>query len=225
MNLSAQILRIKVDTANMESLKDATSGQPLRCWKGNDIRLQIGFFLGNTVLSIGEIASVTVQIQATRAGTLLISRTVGPEAFDNGLTAASWTAATAQHVQLDITAAETELLSITTGTTATFWMVIAAVTTHSPAKNLTANAGQFMVYEDGYTPAGLASAPIPAASYYTAEEADARFQQLRQPNALAVWHNGTWYHYVAGAAFTHYPLVPILKDGVVVVGIGQGVNL
>jgi hypothetical protein len=225
MNLSAQIVRVGIDVSNFEALKDAVSGQPLRCWKGNDLLVQLGFFLGTTLLGIGEIASVTLQIKATRTGATLIERTVGPSAFDAGLTEATWAAGTNQHVTLEISAAETDLLAITAPATfATFWIVIAAQTTHSPAKNLTVNAGLFTVFEDGYTVAGLVTPPAPVAGYYTQGEADARYLPLAAAGASARWYNGTWYHYEATTGLW-YPLVPVVKDGVVTLGVGEGVSL
>lgn len=200
--ISRKRIRLLCNIATTNGPQDAVSGRQPAFWNGNDVQFEIGVFYGDQVQDISELTACTVQILTAVGGDLLAQTTVDVSAMNNTLTASTWNAKTAQHITVPFTS---DQMNIDLGELAKLdvWIIIAAQTSHSPARRLTLAAGLITCMQDGLDEGG--TPPDPEAEYYTSAEADARFMLKSDAGANTRWHtdgnfyirnadNPTWWH-------------------------------
>lgn len=173
---TANVIRSKIDTqAGDVPFVDAFTGKEPVIWRGQDYLFQFGLFRKGTldgtepdVLAVNNLSSATLDILAGPTGLILQTQTI--LAFDNTLDATTWNNLTKQHLLFTF-ADEEMLLAMGGAQERSVWILLRGLTT----------AGNKVVF--GFTHALLKEAsahldgpaPTDAESYYTEEEADARF--------------------------------------------------
>lgn len=188
--ITAKHLRLSVNIASMEDIQDVKTGDVPRIWRGNNIRFELGFFYGDTLSSISDIASITLQVKADRGDAALMEATIAAVDMDNTLTQGTWDDGTKQHAVVEFTGAETNL-DLSGDDEKIFWLVIAAVTTAAPGKDITLGAGKFTIEEDGYLTPG--TPPTPAEDFWNKTESDARYMLASMAGQNTRWSGGIWH--------------------------------
>jgi hypothetical protein len=191
----------------MTGPKDAKTSQVPKLWRGNDVQFEIGVFYGNDIMSIEDLASMTLQVRDGRTGTVQMSKTIDAADMDNTLDADTWEDESKQHALISFTGAETSLSLGSSGETSKdLWMVVAAQTTNTPAREITLAAGTFTIEEDGYGTGD--TPPTPEDDYYTQAESDARYMLQSDAGVKTRWHtDGLLYIENADNAGWWHPLI------------------
>lgn len=172
-----QRVRIAVDTASMQSVLDALTGNSPSWWNGVDLELELALFRAGALVDISNLSTITADLKVTdsRTGLPLMSKTLSSGSLNQALTLEQWNggAPGACHALLKWTHQETNLdLS---DDQVTFWLVISGLTNDTPAHLIVFGAGAVTVVEagEGVTPPAYVVEP----TYYTAAQSDARYTQ------------------------------------------------
>ncbi|PAW75718.1 MAG: hypothetical protein B9S32_17395 [Verrucomicrobia bacterium Tous-C9LFEB] len=152
--LTRQRLRIGVDTARFEQVKEVRTAAAPVLWRGNDVAFEVGLFRGAELLGISNFASMTMEIKANDAagitGVPLASRTIPAGNLDGTLDAASWADESQQHALFAFSGAETafdlggELEKV-------FYFALFGLTTDVPVRRVMFGFGLLKVKESGAT--------------------------------------------------------------------------
>lgn len=152
--LTRQRLRIGVDTARFEQVKEVRTAAAPVLWRGNDVAFEVGLFRGAELLDISNFASMTLEIKTNDAvgitGTPLASRTIPTGNLDGTLDAASWADESKQHALFAFNGAETafdlggELEKV-------FYFALFGLTTDVPVRRVMFGFGLLKVKESGAT--------------------------------------------------------------------------
>ena len=159
-----------------EPLNVFTGGTPT-IYHARGVAFEIGLFHANTLMSIDNIASVTLDIKnyADRLGANVATKTVSAAAFYLPLTVEEWDAQLMKHLEIPFD--DTEINFDMTGAVdyqKLFWFSVHALTTDSPANRLTWGAGKLNVIQDGGATA-VGAPPPSSPTYPTFAEGDARW--------------------------------------------------
>jgi hypothetical protein len=222
--IRARTIRLEADAGKRttEQMIDRLTGATPEVWHGNDVALQIAVMKAGVVDNISCLTTITLTIMAsTRTGDALVQKTVAAAEFDNSLTDATWADGTKQHLIIALTAAETSL-TIESGNSAEYWLVITAITNDAPAKELTIGATVLTVAKDGtggnYTP------PTPAEEYYTREQSDARYLMQSVADGYCRFVGGNMYLWFAEESKWRR-VIGVIKDAEPAIGFGDPVDL
>lgn len=176
--LTRQRIRLAVDTARYDQIKDVRTAAAPILWRGNDVEFEIGLFRGADLLDVSNFASMTLELKTNDitgiTGTPLMSRTISGAQISNVLTAQTWTDETAQHALFAFAGSETNL-SLGGELEQVFYLVISGTTNDSPSRLITFGFALVKIKECGV--AGTGEPPAPLAAYYTAAQSDARYLQ------------------------------------------------
>lgn len=152
--LTRQRLRIGIDTARFEQVKEVRTAAAPVLWRGNDVAFEVGLFRGTELLDISNFASMTLEIKANDVagitGIPLASRTVSAGNLDGTLEAASWADESKQHALFAFSGAETafdlggELEKV-------FYFALFGLTTDVPVRRVMFGYGLLKVKESGAT--------------------------------------------------------------------------
>jgi len=161
-------IRLLCDLAAPSSLLDLNRGQPPSFYRGDDIEIDIGIGQNGALLAglassgAGGMASVTAQLFVSENDTNapMMSCTVLAAAMNLALTQVNWAAGGSanSHAAFLFTNSQTGL-SLNGQASVNYWLRITAVSTDSPAKNITLLDGPITV-RDG--PVSVASPPTGA---------------------------------------------------------------
>lgn len=226
MILPRRRIRIAADASKPPDYqaKDLMSGSSLPAiWRGNDIQFEIAVFASDALVDdISNIASLTVRILAGSAASSaeLVSHTLTAAELNGALTNEQWLAKTHQHALVPFTGAETSP-ALGGVPSKQFWTVVSVTTNDNPGHEVTLCATLLTIYEDGNGSEILT--PDAGTLYYPRPESDARFVQRHEDLAFSRFQNGRWEHYIAETD-NWYPEVAIIKDGVPILTLGQGVG-
>lgn len=169
-----RLLATSLDFSGAWVAANNDAGLDLRLWSNSDTRFQvaIGNADGTINTDVGSIGQIRVGIYGTTGtgNTVVLNRNdLKAEQTDTGvdtaLTDATWKDGTAQHAEVDFSAAE---LNLAAGTYA-----LNVEVTRSGGEVYIAQAAYFDIVEGGSGASG--SAPTPTATYYTKAETIAAF--------------------------------------------------
>lgn len=193
MMLQRRRHRIAINIASVDQPIDVITSQNPAMWRANDAQWELGCFYGSEPLSLVNVASVTLTIKSTRdSQTVLLSQTVGTESITPTITIDQWNANNSQHILIPLSSAQTSFTLGETGDT-TFWFILTALTSDSPALEFTLGAGNMRVVEDGKLAGG--TPPVVSDAFYTRDQADARYLQKSGDGASFRSVNGHLYLY------------------------------
>jgi hypothetical protein len=224
MALQAKRIRLKADAGKKTSeyIQDVFTSSTPELWRGNDVRFEVGLFLKNVLITdISNINSLTLEVKtmAALAGAPVMTKTVAAAAMDASLSAETWADSTKQHALVEFSSAETNV-DLGNNSYVDFWLVVSVVTT--AGKQITIQSTILRIAEDGAGSAG--AAPEFQDNHFTKGETDARYVQKHEDNAWTQFYNGRWYHYIESTALW-YPEVAVIKDGIPILTLGEGVSL
>src|SRR5262245_52969661 len=141
MQVSRQRIRFAVDISQMGNILDVITGATPQFWNGTDVQFELAFFYGNALLDVSNLSEVRVDLKssAPRTGVPLMSSTLAGGSLNAALTLEDWKAgdSTDCHALVSFTQVETALKL---EPTATFWLVISALTNDSPSHQLVLGA-------------------------------------------------------------------------------------
>ena len=167
-------IRLALDGTTNAAIDVLTSDTPF-IWRGADVQFELGIFGSDqTLASIVNLDSISIQVRsADRRGSLLMAATLARSHFNLTLTQPAWDAGTDAHAVLAFTNGQTAI-DLDGAVEGTYWLVVSAITTDSPAKVIILGTSVLTVGENGsYTGD---NAPQPAQLYLTAAQSDARYQ-------------------------------------------------
>ncbi len=173
-DLDVKELWLKVDVSSDDAIRTVENRTPVG-YRNSDLRLRLGIFDGDTVHTLANIDSITVEVRdhSNPNAAAYFTVTVDDPDFGTITDLAAFTAKTESHATVDIT--DTQMNLELGGKERNFLIYVKAVTTDAEAKNLTLGETTFKVKESGTSGPG-------GANYYTSEEADARFMQKTPAN-------------------------------------------
>lgn len=220
--LQRKRIRMALDIAKMDGPKDKATGGTPSSWLGNDVQFECGVFYGTVLLDISLVASVTLLIKdAVASTTKLVEKIIPAAQFDLTCDATTWADDSKQQITIDVARSEMNL-PLGTGSSKIFWLAIYALTTASPAEEITLCAGNFELKDDGnLTPGEVAQQEQ---TFYSAGDSDARFVQKHEDQAWMRFYDGRWYHFIQSTGLW-YPEIAEIKDDVPVLTLGTGVAL
>jgi hypothetical protein len=223
MTLQSKRIRLKADAGKQTTdyMSDVFTSATPELWRGNDCRFEIGLFLKDAlIVNISTIESLSLEVKSItdRSGDPVMTKTVEAADMDGTVTSETWIDRTKQHALVEFSAAETNV--VLSGNSEDFWLVVSVVTT--AGKQITIQSTILKIVEDGAGSAG--AAPEFPDNHWTKGEADARYVQQHEDGAWAQWRNGRWYHYIESTGLW-YPEVAVIKDGVPMLGLGEGESL
>ncbi len=169
-------LRLATDLAVFDAPLDILRRTTPQFWRGNDLQFELALFFNGTLLSVSNLASLTLEVRPLGANggppdpsfTPLMGATIS--SFDDTTTLEDWHSGAKQQAVVAFTAAQSNIAA------GAAWLSIFAITKDTPGRVITLCAGPVRVLEDG---AGLATTPLPAAdTFYTSTQSDARFALL-----------------------------------------------
>jgi hypothetical protein len=168
MSTEANIVRVECDLAiPYQAPVNKITGERIQIPRGRDVVVELGVReRGTWVVDLeSKLASITVEVKATRTGAATVTVT------DSGpfttTTEGTWTGDTGQHASILLPNGQTSGFTIGSSGSAEYWMVITAATVSGKAVTLA--AGNVDAIEDG----GNYSATTPAvgdASYVTTSQ-------------------------------------------------------
>jgi hypothetical protein len=151
MSTEANIIRIECDKAQpyqgITGLTNKVTGERVRLPRGRDIQVELGVReRGVWIVDVeSELASITVEVKATRTGAATVTVTdAGPFALCQE---SEWTSDTKQHAAIQLPNGQTSGFTIGSSGEADYWMVITATTVSGKA--ITLAAGVVTAIEDG----------------------------------------------------------------------------
>lgn len=168
----ANIIRLAVDLADpYAALGNKLTGSRPKLPRSRDIRIELGVFERGVWMRDVEtyIASITVEVKATRTGAATVTVTdAGPF---NTVESGSWDDDSAQHAAILLPNGQTAGFTIGSTGEADYWLVISAATVGGKA--ITLAAGTVTAIEDGgnysaTTPSVGDSAYVTFAQFYAA---------------------------------------------------------
>ncbi len=62
MQLRRQRIRMAVDTARFDQVRDVRTAAAPVLWRGNDVEFEVGLFRGNDLLDMGNFTSLTLEV-------------------------------------------------------------------------------------------------------------------------------------------------------------------
>jgi hypothetical protein len=147
MSNSANIVRIACDLALPNRAPvNIIDGMGLFINRGKAYSIELGIFdKGVWQESIGQFASVTMQVRPTRVGAAIIDKTV--LIVSTAVAESSWNDRTAQHAVITLTGAQTNALTVPAPYTLGVWVSIFATTTGGEIVTLA--SGDMTAVEDG----------------------------------------------------------------------------
>jgi len=171
--LPRQRIRLRLDTAGTaQALDERTSAAP-EIWRGTDVQFELGLFRGADLLSVANLAGITLEVKANSAGgipgaALMAGTDADP---DDSLDAATWADESKQHALVAFTGAQSNLDLGEGNLARTFWLVASAATTDDPARTIVLGSALLTLRESG---AGADTpVPEPVDAFYTKAETDA----------------------------------------------------
>jgi hypothetical protein len=173
MAYTRQTIRLAVDLGQPSGVV-SVDGQSPWFWRNNDVALELAFFSAGALIDVSGLASLSLKIKELDdiTGTPLASITA--TGFNASLTQAQWDAGTGQHITATLTKEQTSLALV--GLESYFHLVMSALSTDEPAKEITLGVATLLIVEDGRS--GTMADPVPADQYYTREESAARYVVL-----------------------------------------------
>ena len=166
-------IRLQLDTESHKAALDQITQQPPKAWRGNSMQFEMGFFFNDQLLSMTNIASVTMTVKdnADRNGPKLMEKVIDASGLNQILVDTNWTSGTDQHVVIDFTKDET-LLDMGGANTKQFWVAFVALTTDSPVRRFTLGSTILTLEDDGTNSTAaslppLGSSQIPLGAIYT----------------------------------------------------------
>jgi|GEM_PF-5362482 len=150
--ITAQTIRLTADhTQAPGGLASVFDSGEVKHWRGNPLNIQLLLTSNGTIVDIAGYDWIKVEVFASQAENLtpLMSATLasGAGGWDAACTVSDWEARTSQHAVVSFSAAET-LLDLDAATSKSFWMVVSAAPSVTPAEPVTFGAAAFTVYED-----------------------------------------------------------------------------
>lgn len=152
--LTRQRLRLGVDTARFDQVKDVRTAAAPVLWRGNDVAFEVGLFRGTELLDISNFASMTLEIKANDVagitGIPLASRTIAAGNLDGTLNAAAWADESKQHALFAFSGAETAF-DLGGELERVFYFALFGLTTDVPVRRVMFGFGLLKVKESGAT--------------------------------------------------------------------------
>ena len=149
-------IRIAPDSKSHTPVNDIISGSTALIWRGTSLQVEVGLLVDGVLKTdISNIASLYLEIHnGSRSGGPLLQKVILAAALHGTLTANDWDskAEDKYHALFELTYAETQLPldgDNTLQQKRTFWLVIHAVTTDTPARRITWGGCNLEVEEDG----------------------------------------------------------------------------
>lgn len=178
-------VRLAIDVTRQDPILDAVTGDAPAIWRGTDLGIEIGLFVGDLgLIAIGQFASITAEVRdaATRTAIVYATKTIALAQLNQNLTTDQWSSGDDQHAVFAWTSEETRW-PIDGALEREFWLVFSAVTTDASPRRITLGATSILLREDGT--GEPANSPIPGDPLFlTAEQTAALIgDAVRSENA------------------------------------------
>ena len=143
-------IRPKVIVNKRTQFQDALTSQAPEIWRGNDIKIEAAFFENDALVDVSCFDSVNLVIKDPDdlGGANIYEETVAYADINRSLVLANFTAGTDQHATFEI-ATSNSRFDMQGANTRKLWLVFYALTTDTPAKEITLGATLLTVHEDG----------------------------------------------------------------------------
>ena len=165
-----QKIRLLVDVSQPDGIVSAIGTSPF-IWRNNDAAIELGFFVGESMVDVSQWASLSLKIKPAGDITGAPLAAITASGLNANLTLEAWQAGSSQHISILLSKEQTSLALV--GLESNFHLVISALTTDLPAHEITLGVATLVIKEDGR--GGEAVNPTPQNQYYTRVESDARF--------------------------------------------------
>lgn len=150
--LTRQRIRLGVDTARFDQVKDVKTAAAPVLWRGNDAAFEVGFFRGPELLDISNFASLTLEVKtndlAGITGAPLMSHTISASSLDNTLNDATWSDESKQHALFAFTGGETAL-DLGGELEKVFYLILSGITSDVPVRHITLGFALLKIKESG----------------------------------------------------------------------------
>jgi hypothetical protein len=185
-------IRPKVVTNLKSKFSDELTSQLPEIWRGNDVKIEVAFFEQEVLQDITCFDSVNMVIKdpANLSGGNIYTETVAYADLNRTLVLSNFVAGTDQHAAFEIPAASSRF-DMLGENTRSLWLVFYALTTDTPAKEITLGATLITVHEDGA--GSLENSPtvgdsiIPNGAVY---DGSGNFELTTAANKVYVWDKG-----------------------------------
>lgn len=191
MSIKRQRIRMACDPGKDESPLDLITGERPAIRRAADLQFEFSLLWAGVLQSIADVASITLEVRATRKGAAVIQKQVLVSAMDATTDAATWSAGTKQHATVIFTNEETAGFDLGNDTTNEFWLIVSCLTTTGEVYDWT--YGAIDVIEIGLE---ATAAPAPGdPTYYTQAQIDALLAAITGGNtafnSLRIWNPTT----------------------------------
>ena len=143
--ITHQKVRLSIDMKEENGIQDALTGRDPFFFRGSDIQFELGFFFGDDLVDMTNVASVTIVIKSTLLTGTAAQMTKTNATVDLTLASATWIDGTKQHVKTQFTDAETNL-DLSSAASGLFWLSVYMTTT--TGEIVTAGVARIKVVED-----------------------------------------------------------------------------
>jgi hypothetical protein len=176
MNLHDGIIRLPLRLDKADVVQDIVTSAAPRFWNGTNVKFQLGFFYGLTLLDLVDFDSVQLQVKDVNSKTGLpyMQKTLSSSSLNNLLSLETWNDGSSQHCEIEFDKTET-ILPLSSDST-DFWLVVSAIVndTNAPtAREIVLGAAKITVLESGATYGAPDSVIEP--TYLTQAQSDARY--------------------------------------------------
>lgn len=168
--ISRRRWRLTLDAAKFGNTTELLTNTTPKVFKGNDLQIEGAVFDNGVLQSVANLSYLRLEGYATLNGTLLFAQTINAVDLDDTVDSTTWTDGSKEHVLFTLTNAQ-----LNQAASPTCWLLIYAVTTDVPGREITLFAGNFTIVDDGGGSAE--SPPDPVSGHYTTAESDARYLQ------------------------------------------------
>jgi len=139
-------IRLRIEHGTHYGVIDALTGETPRVWRGNDLRVEMGLFYMNELVTPSNLATLKIEMfDASRTGLPFLEKEVLAEDIDDEMTMEQWNAGADQHAAVEFEAEDTNI--VLNGRERAFWLVVSGVT--DAGNKITFGGGPIIFVEDG----------------------------------------------------------------------------
>jgi hypothetical protein len=166
-----QRVRLAIDLASKKvvDLSDAVSGDPAIFARAAALQIEVGLFYNAQIIDISNIVSASIAIKSAEDpdDAVAMTKTIGPNAMNKGLTQTEWETQEADKAHFIFTWLSTETADGAFGTpadTAKHWLVLSGLTDDDQLDADLFGCGKISSYDAGLSALGAPPAGQTAAS-------------------------------------------------------------
>lgn len=192
VQLTPHVIRLACVKDVHTPANDLLTAQAPVIWRGTDVFVQLGFFIGAAIIDTkSNISKIYLELHSPRSSPPLVQKEINGSDLDVTVTEAHWTDKSQQNLTVQLTSADTQqALNDSTDDKRDFWLVVHAVDTSG--KLITWGVANLTIEEDG-AQNDLAVVPMASPAFRIL---NGELQLYNPDQPLTPWHS----IYVRGTA-------------------------